>query len=582
MREKIGSLKISHKLTLGFLTLIVCPLLMLWFYNFHSFTEQSNQQLVQSGNYILNSIEQDVNEKLDSVETIIQSLATNGNLIFFLSSSFSGSSSFEEYTQTILPLLQGAQNMVSPYIDRLVLLTENNTIPPGFNLVQETSDFEFPNLAEFHDAGSSSAWFFEPDGLVQNSFESYLKQKFVYIQAISSPFGKRVGYVAVQVNASALFSDLLYSESPNTALFLLDSQNRPYISNVMLESDFRFPGNSSPGPYWDNSTIYLSSGLSRLSMKFGLALSGDAGNLLFQNSFLTILIVGALSATFLFLFYALIRSITSRLQSYAADMETIAQSGFDRQLEVDRPDEIGEMGLLFNTVLQKVHSLMKENIQKETAYKDVQLQALLLQMNPHFIYNTLDLFVGRLILNRQFEIADYMCDFAQMIRYNTLTTRMFISLGEEVEYTKNYVGLQRCRYGDSVSLKLHIPPDLNEIPVLRFLLQPLVENSFEHGFTRKEPDALRRVVIDARKYDGCLMIRVKDNGCGMAKSEVDALNEKFRTPHSAGALEYEKRQNGIGLENISDRIHLFYTNSGAIRLKSREGFYTSVFILLKI
>ena len=582
MRQKLGNLKISHKLTLGFLILIVFPLFLLWFYNFRSFTEQSNQQLIQSGKYILDSIEQDVNEKLDSVETIIQSLATNGNLIFFLSSSFSGSSSFEEYTQTILPLLQGAQNMVSPYIDRLMLLTENTSIPPGFNLVYSASDFDSASLDAFLASGDTEAWFFEPSGLSRNSLESYLAQKFIYIKTVTSPFGKKVGYVAVQVSAGALFSELLFAENSNTALFLLDGNNLPTMSNIFLGDDFTFPFQSSAGPYRDKSTIYLSSDLSRLSMKFGVALSENTSSVLFQNSFLTVLIVGLLSSTFLFVFYELIHSITTRLQAYAKDMETIAQSGFRSQLKVDRPDEIGEIGQLFNATLQKVRSLMQENIQKETAYKDVQLQALLLQINPHFIYNTLDLFVGKLMLSHQYEIADYLCDFAQMIRYNTLTTRMFISLGEEVEYTKNYVGLQRCRYGDAVSLKLTVPPALNEIPVLRFLLQPLVENSFEHGFTAKGPDAPRHVAITARTCRGWLVLRVKDNGCGMSPQEVDALNERFRAPYRANALEYEKRRGGIGLDNINDRIHLFYTNSGMIRLKSRKGFYTSVFIIVKI
>lgn len=582
MRQKLGNLKISHKLTLGFLILIVFPLFLLWFYNFRSFTEQSNQQLVQSGKYILDSIEQDVNEKLDSVETIIQSLATNGNLIFFLSSSFSGSSSFEEYTQTILPLLQGAQNMVSPYIDRLMLLTENTSIPPGFNLVYSASDFDSASLDAFLAGGDTEAWFFEPSGLSRNSLESYLAQKFIYIKTVTSPFGKKVGYVAVQVSAGALFSELLFAENSNTALFLLDRNNLPTMSNIFLGDDFTFPFQASAGPYRDKSTIYLSSDLSRLSMKFGVALSENTSSVLFQNSFLTVLIVGLLSSTFLFVFYELIHSITTRLQAYAKDMETIAQSGFRSQLKVDRPDEIGEIGQLFNATLQKVRSLMQENIQKETAYKDVQLQALLLQINPHFIYNTLDLFVGKLMLSHQYEIADYLCDFAQMIRYNTLTTRMFISLGEEVEYTKNYVGLQRCRYGDAVSLKLTVPPALNETPVLRFLLQPLVENSFEHGFTAKGPDAPRHVAITARTCRGWLVLRVKDNGCGMSPQEVDALNERFRAPYRANALEYEKRRGGIGLDNINDRIHLFYTNSGMIRLKSRKGFYTSVFIIVKI
>ena len=103
-------------------------------------------------------------------------------------------------------------------------------------------------------------------------------------------------------------------------------------------------------------------------------------------------------------------------------MERIAESGFSGELAVERQDEIGVIGNQFNRVLGRMHVLMQENIQKETAYKDAQLKALLLQINPHFIYNTLDMFAGKLTLDGEFETADYICDFAQMIRYNTMTS----------------------------------------------------------------------------------------------------------------------------------------------------------------
>lgn len=110
---------------------------------------------------------------------------------------------------------------------------------------------------------------------------------------------------------------------------------------------------------------------------------------------------------------------------------------------------------------------MQENIQKETAYKDAQLKALLLQINPHFIYNTLDMFAGKLTLDGEFETADYICDFAQMIRYNTMTSTE-LPLEKELEHVINYVNLEKCRYGDSVELRIHVPEELRQIIIPRF------------------------------------------------------------------------------------------------------------------
>lgn len=577
------NMKISHKITLGFLALILLPLVILLTYNFSSFTKQSNEQLIQNGNYILGNMEQDVNEKLDSVETITQSLTTNGSLISFLSRSFAGPSSFEEYTQTILPLLLGAENTISPFIEHLWIVTGNNTIPQDFHLIFHKSDVALPELWDFIEAEKDRKWYFSPENLSQNSLDNYLSQKFYYIQNITSPYGKSVGYAIVQIKSSTLFSGYLQSREPNTAFFLLDEENRPYMANIVLQKDFIFPAVSQEKPFLDRSTLYLTgSSPSRLPLRFGLALASSEQDVLLQNSFLTIFLVGLLSMVFLFIFYAFIRSITSRLQSYASDMETIAASGFQSSLQVDQPDEIGEIGMQFNATLQKVRSLMQENIQKETAYKDVQLQALLLQINPHFIYNTLDLFVGKLTLNGEYEIADYLCDFAQMIRYNTVTTRMFISLRDEVDYVENYVNLQRCRYGDSVIFRTHISSILLEIQVLRFLLQPIVENSFVHGFEGKPAEAQRMVVIGARRQKGTLILRIRDNGHGIGREQVNAMNQRFEEPYRADSLKYETKKKGIGLENINDRIHLFYNNTGGLRVNSRKERYTSVFLFLKL
>ncbi len=118
-------------------------------------------------------------------------------------------------------------------------------------------------------------------------------------------------------------------------------------------------------------------------------------------------------------------------------MERIAESGFNGELAVERQDEIGVIGDQFNRVLGRMRVLMQENIQKETAYKDAQLKALLLQINPHFIYNTLDMFAGKLTLDGEFETAD-CTDFAQMIRYNTMTSTE-LPLEKELEHVINYV-----------------------------------------------------------------------------------------------------------------------------------------------
>ena len=362
------------------------------------------------------------------------------------------------------------------------------------------------------------------------------------------------------------------------AFFLLDEENRPYMSNIILEEGFVFP--SEPEVFHNRQQVlYLSSPSSRLPLRLGLAFSSSDRQLLLENSFVIILAVLAVSLLFLSGFYYLLHVIVVRLRVYAHDMERIAASGFNSRLRISRLDELGKIGIQFNETLTEIHSLMQEKIRQETAYKDVQLQALLLQINPHFIYNTLDMFSAKLVLNGEYEIADYMGDFAGMLRYNTATPGMFLSLGEEVEYTKNYVNLQRCRYGSSIVMRIHMPPELLGVQVLRLLLQPVVENAFVHGFVHLPPDARREVVVTARAVPGFLVLRVRDNGRGIPPEQARRMNEDFSRPSSA--LKKEKRKGSIGLENINQRLQLFYAGQGRVFLRSIPGGHTSVFLIFK-
>ena len=578
MKRFSWRIKISHLLTVGFMGLVVVPFLLLVFYNLHSFTNQANEQLLQDGNYILQSMEQNINEKLDSVETIACSLAYNSNLSTFLSRSFSDASSFEEYSQTVLPILQSAADSASPPIQRLWVVAQNRTLPKGQSILKHGSDAQMQALADFLDSRPDGGWYYSPKDLIPNSLESYLRQDFYFVRAIVSPYGRRVGYVVAKVRSAALFQEFLTSQDTRRAFFLLDEENRPYMSNIILEEGFVFP--SEPEVFHNRQQVlYLSSPASRLPLGLGLAFSSSDRQLLLENSFVIILAVLAVSLLFLSGFYYLLHVIVVRLRVYAHDMERIAASGFNSRLRISRLDELGKIGIQFNETLTEIHSLMQEKIRQETAYKDVQLQALLLQINPHFIYNTLDMFSAKLVLNGEYEIADYMGDFAGMLRYNTATPGMFLSLGEEVEYTKNYVNLQRCRYGSSIVMRIHMPPELLGVQVLRLLLQPVVENAFVHGFVHLPPDARREVVVTARAVPGFLVLRVRDNGRGIPPEQARRMNEDFSRPSSA--LKKEKRKGSIGLENINQRLQLFYAGQGRVFLRSIPGGHTSVFLIFK-
>ena len=127
MKQWLSRMKLAHKMVLGFLGLIALPFTLLSVFSFASVASHYEHQLAQDGQYMLNMVVSDVNEKMDHVEMLMQVLSCNQNLIAFLSHDYNGAVSHEEYTQTVMPLLQGASNAVSPPLERVYLLTK--TLP---------------------------------------------------------------------------------------------------------------------------------------------------------------------------------------------------------------------------------------------------------------------------------------------------------------------------------------------------------------------------------------------------------------------------------------------------------------------
>lgn len=436
MKQWLCRLKIAHKVILGFLGLIALPFTLLLACNFASFTTQYEHQLTQNGQYILNMLVRDVNEKMDQVEMLVQVLCSNRSLISFLSHDYEGSVSYEEYTQTVMPLLEGARNTVSPPLERIYLLTENTSIPEGYSTVYHYDSIPESLPDELLENGGNATWY--------QSEESGTDVLYYLCPIVSSVY-KNQGYILAKMRVEELFSEIGMPQQGGTALFLLDEENRPELSNAVLDPDFRFPQTPvSQGP-----VRYFSAEIQRVPLRVGVALPASEHGYLQQNSLLTLIFMGILSFLFLYLFFSMLRSIIYRLRKYGDEMERIAESDFSGELAVERQDEIGVIGDQFNRILGRMRTLMRENIQKETAYKDAQLKALLLQINPHFIYNTLDMFAGKLTLDGEFETADYICDFAQMIRYNTMTSTTALPLEKELEHVINYVNLEKCRYGEA-------------------------------------------------------------------------------------------------------------------------------------
>ena len=266
----------------------------------------------------------------------------------------------------------------------------------------------------------------------------------------------------------------------------------------------------------------------------------------------------------------------SQLSAYI-DRIRLTPPGADAEpLELQGCEEITRLCSSFNTMLREQARLTRE-LQQATVNlyemqlgrKQAELEYLRSQINPHFLYNTLEAIQGIALEHGVPKIADAAGALGKLFRHNIQGSDM-IPLGKELEITQAYLTIQKLRFADKLNVLISIRENTRGIPVMKLLLQPLVENAVYHGLEPKTgPGTL---FIGARLEKGDLLISIYDDGVGMPSGRLAALQEELERPAASGKAETAH----IGLLNVQHRIRLRYGMPYGLTLHSTPGGGTRV------
>ena len=237
------------------------------------------------------------------------------------------------------------------------------------------------------------------------------------------------------------------------------------------------------------------------------------------------------------------------------------------------PEEILQMINSYNAMAKRIN----DNIIKEYIYKlnqkQAELKMLQFQINPHFLYNALNTISSIAQLQDVEYIPEIASGLSDMFRYN-IDGREIVSLREELAQTENYMCIQKIRFPERFLVEISVEEELLDCRVLKFILQPIVENSYKYGFTgKKKQDILR--ITGHRENNGTILLTVEDNGMGISVEKLKRINESL-----AGESGFEAAA-GIGLRNVNARIKNYYGSFCGIWLESELGNYTRVHLRIK-
>ncbi|GHT86333.1 hypothetical protein FACS18947_6120 [Bacteroidia bacterium] len=293
-----------------------------------------------------------------------------------------------------------------------------------------------------------------------------------------------------------------------------------------------------------------------------------------QTDIMIILIVVFIGTSSLIVL--LVKRLFSRFQLLTTGMSKLKLGDLDTRIKVSGNDEISALASGFNEMATLLKSTLVNVVEKETAQKEAELRALQLQINPHFIYNTLENFRMECEIGGNYELADAIVSLGDFLRYNIKRDNDSITLGIEIANIENYLEVMRMRHKDKLNYINEVDEKYYDRPLLKTVLQPFIENCFSHAFIdRPAPWVIR---MHAMERNGRFEIEISDNGNGMKPDMMDYINDSLR--NDVNIVRQSSVSTSIGITNVNRRIKIKFGNAYGVCFESSYGYGTTAIISL--
>ena len=367
-----------------------------------------------------------------------------------------------------------------------------------------------------------------------------------------------IGYIKIDLPASQfqkIFSEISFS--PNSILTITNAEGKKmYPDQEKNAIKVKNPANQNlESPVFVTATAR--SDYTEMSITAQIPLEDLHKNAKKLISFTVV--ISLISLTFAFLM-AIVSSnrLVRPIRHLQSKMRLVQRGSLNERAKVTTHDEIGQLTLAFNGMIGELERLVKEVYETKLRERDAALSALQSQINPHFMYNTLETFNMLAIRNSQFELSGLVISLGKLLRYTVDHHERLVRFGDELSFCEAYLQIQSHRLGNLLQTEFHVDASLYHAKVPKLFLQPFIENVIEHGIG--EMPVMLRVEASLQQDD--LIIRIMDNGRGMNPAQVLQLQFKLDqlspNPFEPKESSYQAVRHGYALRNVHQRLRLMY------------------------
>ena len=568
---KFNSIFLRTFLFITALTVIPFIVLSIMFYS--NTLKNIREEIALENSYIFDNSVNIIDRTLMEVDTLSSSLASNESTQLYTINNVS-TDSFKTISRLAKTL-----PIIYRYIDSIYIYSEptdtvimdNNSIP-----LSDLSDTDW--ISAYHAVTS-------PKGtIIPRSKNNVYPQLITIIKPIYVADEKK-GAIIMNINTQSIYNSMLYQQYKDGRLFFLVNADNKIIISSELSYFNTYPDNIGPNTLTIESNPKNS--VYEINDKNYVVLSGDSSISdykyisaypleLYEHKLSTmkLQIIGILLLLMIIIF---ILAYVASVRSYSPLNEIISfldnsQPPADSIEEEDK----NELMYIINSIQTHINDKTKlaEILEERMKLlRKSQYDMLQTQINPHFLYNTLETinWMAYNMSNSENPVSKSLINLASFFR-NTLTSGYFVSIENEIKYTKEYVNILALRYGDLFDIEWDIDESILSYTIIKICLQPIIENAVYHGIKQKNDKGL--IKIKGLCDDNNIILIVSDDGIGIEKDALDELNKTL------SETSFTNEKSHIGLSNVNQRIKIIFGDSYGIHVESTVGVGTDVYVTI--
>ncbi len=582
-----NSISIKRKLLFSYTISIFIPVLILGIILTYELREMALDYTIRSAYHDVDKIRNKLDETFNILMSVSSRLYIDEEVIEIAEKRYS---SYLDLTETIRSFTTFDQYLnYHDQLSNIRLYLENTTFLNTGQFIMARNIRNEPWYIKAVDKNGLISW--------EYMFDEMKNESVIHLtRLLKDSYGNKIGVLTISMNRDYLYKylkdetlDIYFIDSDGTVVAAKERQFVGKSINEMEIGKYIGPQSVNGGTIDGEINQYK---VKILSERYSPS-KGDTDYIIAavfptdqivkeanRRSYLGLLIIFVCLATSLSLIFLFIKAFSQRITVLTSDIHKVAQGELDTTITTVGMDELGQLAKDIGTMIKSIKDLIfrayEVNLQKsklELKHKEMQLKILSNQINPHFLFNTLETFRMKALENSQKELSLKIQQLAGLLRASLQAENKEIPLSKEIELVCKYLEIQKYRFEDKINYVIDCPEEYGNFNIPSFIVQPIVENSIIHGIEQKYGRGEVKIIVS--RQNDTLIISVTDDGVGMNEEKLEKILIGLSNIES-GIYEH------IGIINVSRRIQLFYGTEYGLEISAKPGEGTVVKIILPI